>query len=77
MDTEYIYRYTPDEDKISAWFVKEDSKHEDGKEEIDYLFHDIETESAGLAMVGRGDHLCELDMYWAYVKSSPTKYSVS
>ncbi|KAK5108495.1 hypothetical protein LTR62_008235 [Meristemomyces frigidus] len=62
----YIYRYNADEDKISTWFVKEDTKQVDGKEEIDYLFHDIENEGLGPAVVGRGEHLCELDMYWAY-----------
>jgi len=63
---EYIYRYNADEDKISTWFVKEDTKQVDGKEEIDYLFHDIDTERVGPAVVCRGEHLCELDMYWAY-----------
>ncbi|TKA23133.1 hypothetical protein B0A50_07163 [Salinomyces thailandicus] len=64
----YIYRFNEVEDKISAWFVKEDTKQEDGKEEVDYLFHDIETEDAGAekSMVGRGEHLCDMDMYWAY-----------
>ncbi|KAI6817009.1 hypothetical protein KC340_g15038 [Hortaea werneckii] len=64
----YIYRYNAVEDKISAWFVKEDTKSDEGKEEVDYLFHDIETEKAnsGAATVGRGEHLCEKDMYWAY-----------
>ncbi|KAI7557468.1 hypothetical protein KC343_g12290, partial [Hortaea werneckii] len=64
----YIYRYNAVEDKISAWFVKEDTKSDEGKEEVDYLFHDIETEKANssAATVGRGEHLCEKDMYWAY-----------
>ncbi|KAK5119466.1 hypothetical protein LTR85_007566 [Meristemomyces frigidus] len=62
----YIYRYSADEDKISAWFIKEDAKQHDGKEEVDYLFHDIETEHAGLGWVGKGEHLCDMDMYWAY-----------
>lgn len=65
----YIYRYNADEDKISAWFVKEDSKRNDGNEEADYLFHDVEVEGSKggqVAWVGRGEHLCELDMYWAY-----------
>ncbi|KAK0273730.1 hypothetical protein LTR35_012167 [Friedmanniomyces endolithicus] len=62
----YIYRYDDSEDKISAWFVTEGSKQLDGREEVDYLFHDIETVHAGSGWVGQGEHLCELDMYWAY-----------
>ncbi|KAF2770376.1 hypothetical protein EJ03DRAFT_310645 [Teratosphaeria nubilosa] len=66
----YIYRYNADEDKISAWFVKEDTKQNEGNEEVDYLFHDLEIAQGGegewSAWVGRGEHLCELDMYWAY-----------
>lgn len=69
---EYVYRYNADEDKISAWFVKEETKQLDGEEEVDYLFHDIETENGGQGWVGRGEHLCELDMYWAYERLSPT-----
>ena len=46
--------------------MKEDTKQIDGKEEVDYLFHDVETQHAGQGWVGRGEHLCELDMYWAY-----------
>ncbi|KAH9841315.1 putative FMO family protein, partial [Teratosphaeria destructans] len=66
----YIYRYNADEDKISAWFVKEDTKQNDGGEEVDYLFHDLEIAQGGKGewsgWVGRGEHLCDLDMYWAY-----------
>lgn len=62
----YVYRYSSDEDKISAWFVKEDTKQSDGKEEVDYLFHDLEIDSSGTGWSGRGEHLCSLDMYWAY-----------
>ncbi|TKA83717.1 hypothetical protein B0A55_00275 [Friedmanniomyces simplex] len=62
----YIYRFDADEDKISVWFVTEDSKQLGGNEEVDYLFHDMETEHAGSGWVGKGEHLCELDMYWAY-----------
>ena len=62
----YIYRYSADEDKISAWFVKEDTKQNSGGEEVDYLFHDLEIEQAENGIVGKGEHLCELDMYWAY-----------
>ncbi|KAF2174111.1 hypothetical protein M409DRAFT_16384 [Zasmidium cellare ATCC 36951] len=62
----YVYRYNADEDKISAWFVKEDTKQNEGREEVDYLFHYLEMDSAGNAWAGRGEHLCELDMYWAY-----------
>lgn len=60
----YVYRYNADEDKISAWFVKEASKQQEGREEVDYLFHDIETEYGSKTWVGRGEHLCERDMYW-------------
>lgn len=62
----YIYRYNSDEDKISAWFVKEETKQNDGQEEIDYLFHDLEMEQKDECWVGKGDHLCDMDMYWAY-----------
>ena len=62
----YIYRYSADEDKISAWFVKEETKQKHGEEEVDYLFHDVETEHAKQGWVGKGEHLCERDMYWAY-----------
>ena len=62
----YIYRFNADEDKISAWFVKEDTKQNDGNEEVDYLFHDLEINREGDGWTGRGDHLCEKDMYWAY-----------
>ena len=51
---------------VSAWFVTEDSKQLDDREAVDYLFHDIETVHAGSGWVGQGEHLCELDMYWAY-----------
>jgi hypothetical protein len=62
----YIYRYSQDEDKMSAWFVKEDTKDVRGKEEVDYLFHDIEMTDEKSAIAGRGEHLCSMDMYWAY-----------
>ena len=62
----YIYRYTADEAKISAWFVKEDTKQNDGHEEVDYLFHDFEFDQVDGGWVARGDHLCNMDMYWAY-----------
>ncbi|KAK5169071.1 uncharacterized protein LTR77_006380 [Saxophila tyrrhenica] len=62
----YIYRYNADEDKISAWFVKEATKDNHGAEEVDYLFHDLEIEQGKNVWSGRGEHLCNLDMYWAY-----------
>ena len=62
----YIYRYSQDEDKMSSWFVKEDTKDVRGKEEVDYLFHDIEMTDEKSAIAGRGEHLCSMDMYWAY-----------
>ena len=61
----YIYRYSAEEDKISAWFVKEESKLNDGHEEVDYLFHDLEMQQSKDGWVGKGDHLCNMDMYWA------------
>ncbi|OQO11611.1 hypothetical protein B0A48_03338 [Cryoendolithus antarcticus] len=61
----YIYRYSRDEDKISAWFVKEETKDQRGKEEVDYLFHDLELETGENAVIARGEHLCSKDMYWA------------
>ena len=69
----YIYRFDADQDKISAWFVTEDSKQNDGDEEVDYLFHDIEFEHLETGWVGRGDHLCDMDMYWAYYDFRPAK----
>lgn len=63
---QYIYRYDADEDKISAWFVKEETKHTNGREEVDYLFHDLEMDLAGNGVwTGKGEHLCEMDMYWS------------
>jgi hypothetical protein len=62
----YIYRYSQEEDKMSAWFVKEDTKDKRGKEEVDYLFHDVEMTDENAAVAGRGEHLCSMDMYWAY-----------
>ena len=62
----YIYRYSADEDKISAWFVKEPTKDRKGEEEVDYLFHDIEIEDGTDAAIGKGEHLCDKDMYWAF-----------
>src|ERR1700761_5347668 len=59
----YVYRYNADEDKISAWFVKEETKQNDGAEEVDYLFHDLELEpSDNNIWIGKGEHLCNLDM---------------
>jgi hypothetical protein len=71
----YIYRYNADEDKISAWFVKEDTKLNDGHEEVDYLFHDLEMEQSGDGWVGKGDHLCNMDMYWAFYDFRSSKSS--
>ncbi|GAB7360784.1 hypothetical protein MBLNU230_g0771t1 [Neophaeotheca triangularis] len=62
----YIYRYSSDDDKISAWFINEETKSQEGQEEVDYLFHEIEMEHADeRGWTGKGEHLCELDMYWA------------
>jgi hypothetical protein len=73
----YIYRYSADEDKISAWFVKEDTKLNDGREEVDYLFHDLEMEQSGDGWIGKGDHLCNKDMYWAFYDFRSSKSSNS
>ncbi|KAK3052756.1 hypothetical protein LTR09_006239 [Extremus antarcticus] len=59
----YIYRYNFDEDKMSAWFVKEETKDKDGAEEVDYLFHDLEIKEGKNGWVGNGEHLCNKDMY--------------
>jgi hypothetical protein len=56
----YIYRYSQDEDKMSAWFVKEDTKDKHGKEEVDYLFHDVEMTDQKSAIAGQGEHLCSM-----------------
>lgn len=61
----YVYRYNADEDKISSWFVKEESKDNQGQEEVDDLFLDIEVEQKDGIVFGRGEHLCGRDMYWA------------
>ncbi len=62
----YIYRYNAEEDRISTWFVTEDSKLHDGREEVDYLFHDLEIKQDAEGWTGSGDHLCDMDMYWAF-----------
>ncbi|KAJ9626922.1 hypothetical protein H2203_003379 [Taxawa tesnikishii (nom. ined.)] len=59
----YIYRYSPEDDKISAWFVKE--PHTEGEEDVDYLFHELEFEYNEGRWIAKGDHLCDMDMYWA------------
>ncbi|QIW99772.1 hypothetical protein AMS68_005290 [Peltaster fructicola] len=61
----YVYRYSADEDKISVWFVKEKTKDFKGFEEVDYLFMDLEVKQHNETTIGRGDHLCSKDMYWA------------
>lgn len=60
----YIYRYSPADDKISAWFIKE--PHEDGQEDVDYLFHEMEFEVLENRWIAKGDHLCDMDMYWVF-----------
>lgn len=70
----YIYRYHPDEDVITVWFVKADGT------EVDYFFHEAsilgasEQENMVLDSIGevdlkggwkaRSKHLCKLDWYW-------------
>lgn len=60
----YIYRYSAEDEKISAWFVKE--PHPEGQEEVDYLFHELEFDVAENRWIAKGDHLCDMDMYWAF-----------
>ncbi|KAI4728278.1 hypothetical protein E4T49_03975 [Aureobasidium sp. EXF-10728] len=59
----YIYRFSPSDDKIAMWFVKEPAP--DGSEEVDYLFHELEFSFLDQRWIAKGDHLCEKDMYWA------------
>lgn len=61
-DRKYIYRYNDQDEKLSAWFVKEI----DGKDDIDYLYHDLEFSFEQDRWVARGDHLCNDDMYWTF-----------
>jgi len=60
-DRKYIYRFSPEDEKLSAWFVKED----DDKDDVDYLYHELEFERKDGRWIARGDHLCDMDMYWA------------
>ncbi|KAI5253821.1 hypothetical protein E4T42_02711 [Aureobasidium subglaciale] len=60
----YIYRFSPDDEKISIWFVKEPAP--EGGEEVDYLFHELEFSLLEERWIAKGDHLCEKDMYWAF-----------
>lgn len=62
-DRKYIYRYSQDDDKISMWFTKQDQKT--GEEDVDYLFHELEFERRDGRWIAKGDHLCNMDMYWA------------
>lgn len=59
----YIYRYSPEDEKISVWFVKEPPV--EGEEEVDYVFHELEFEFKDRRWIAMGDHLCDMDMYWA------------
>ena len=59
----YIYRLSPEDEKISVWFVQE--PQEDGKEDVDYLYHELEFERKDGRWLARGDHLCNMDMYWS------------
>ncbi|PNS16078.1 DNA repair protein rhp54 [Sphaceloma murrayae] len=57
-DRKYIYRYSADDEKISAWFVKETS----GKDDVDYLYHELEFQREEDRWVARSDHLCVNDI---------------
>jgi hypothetical protein len=60
----YIYRFNPDDQNISIWFVKEPAP--DGNEEVDYLFHELDFSYLHQRWIAKGDHFCEKDMYWAF-----------
>lgn len=60
----YVYRFSPEDEKISMWFVKEPPV--EGAEEVDYLFHELEFEFVERRWIAKGDHLCNTDMYWAF-----------
>lgn len=60
----YIYRFSPDDEKISAWFVKEPAV--EGEEEVDYPFHELEFDVVDNRWIAKGDHMCNTDMYWAF-----------
>ncbi|GAB7340989.1 hypothetical protein MBLNU457_7323t1 [Dothideomycetes sp. NU457] len=61
-DMKYIYRLDLENEKISAWFVKDDN----GKDDVDYLYHELEFERKDARWIARGDHLCVMDMYWTF-----------
>ncbi|KAF2157076.1 hypothetical protein K461DRAFT_289426 [Myriangium duriaei CBS 260.36] len=58
----YIYCYSPEDAKLSAWFVKD----VDGKDDVDYLYHELEFHFEHDRWIAKADHLCENDMYWAF-----------
>ncbi|GAM82433.1 hypothetical protein ANO11243_004130 [Dothideomycetidae sp. 11243] len=58
----YIYRFSPEDEKISAWFVKD----ENAKDEVDYLYHELDFRFEQDRWVAQADHLCDKDMYWAF-----------
>lgn len=69
----YIYRYHPEEDVITVWFVKAD-----GGVDVDYFFHEVsilpaggQAEEEGAGGVDKkggwkagSKHLCRNDWYW-------------
>lgn len=57
----YIFRYSPEDEKISCYFVKEDNDEDD----VDYLNHELEFEVKDGRWIAKGDHLCGMDMYWS------------
>lgn len=63
-DRKYIYSFSAEDEKISAHFVKE--LNVAGEEEVDYLFHELEFEVKDGRWIAKGDHLCNMDMYWAF-----------
>ena len=61
-DQKYIYRLSPEDEKISVWFVKEMPA---GRLDVDYLYHELEFDRKDGRWIARGDHLCDMDMYWS------------
>ncbi|KAH0259355.1 hypothetical protein KCU91_g15254, partial [Aureobasidium melanogenum] len=60
----YVYQFSPDDEKIACWFVKEPAP--ETNEEVDYLFHELEFSFLDQRWIAKGDHLCDKDMYWAF-----------
>lgn len=78
----YLYSYQPEQDKITAWFVKESRDGDNATpntDEADYVFHELvfEDDDNSAAAVGsavrlkaNGNHLCIKDFYSAFYEFS-------